>query len=84
MKNTKQWVQVAITTILSAGVSTAAMGDTAPAMEKCYGIVKKGMNDCGTAKHTCQAQAAKDNDPNEWIFVPTGTCNKIVGGITKK
>ena len=25
-------------------------------------------------------QAAKDADPEEWIYVPDGTCKKIVGG----
>ena len=51
--------------------------------EKCMGIVKAGMNDCGTSKHACGGHAKTDNDPEEWIYVPTGTCKKIVGGKVK-
>ena len=51
--------------------------------EKCQGIVKAGMNDCGTSKHACQGQAKSDGDPEEWVYVPEGTCAKIVGGTVK-
>jgi len=47
--------------------------------EKCYGIAKAGMNDCATATHSCAGQATRDGDPDEWIYVPKGTCKKIVG-----
>ncbi|TNG01491.1 MAG: DUF2282 domain-containing protein [Gammaproteobacteria bacterium] len=66
---------------LGANVSTAIAGK--PGMEKCQGIVKKGMNDCGTAKHDCAGKAMTDNDPLEWVYVPEGTCSKIVGGTIK-
>lgn len=49
-------------------------------MEKCYGVVKAGANDCGTDRHSCAGQAAKDGDPNEWVAVPQGLCDKLVGG----
>jgi uncharacterized membrane protein len=49
-------------------------------MEKCSGIVKAGMNDCGANGHACAAQAKVDNDPNEWVYMPKGTCEKITGG----
>ena len=52
-------------------------------MEKCYGIAKAGHNDCGTASHYCAGEAKMNNDKKEWIIVPTGTCNKIVGGSTQ-
>lgn len=51
--------------------------------EKCQGIVKAGMNDCGANGHGCAGQAAVDNDPNEWVYLPEGTCEKIVGGTVK-
>ncbi len=51
--------------------------------EKCYGVAKAGQNDCGANGHSCQGQATKDGDPNEWVFLPKGTCDKIVGGSTK-
>ncbi|MDH3461254.1 MAG: DUF2282 domain-containing protein [Burkholderiaceae bacterium] len=52
-------------------------------MEKCAGIVKAGKNDCGAAKHSCAGQSVKDGNAAEWIYVPTGTCEKIVGAKVK-
>lgn len=51
--------------------------------EKCEGIVKAGMNDCGANGHACAGQAKKDGTPGEWVYVPEGTCEKIVGGKVK-
>lgn len=51
--------------------------------EKCQGIAKAGMNDCGANGHSCAGNAAVDGDPNEWVYVPEGTCEKIVGGVVK-
>ncbi len=51
-----------------------------PTLEKCYGIVKKGKNSCGTYAHKCSGMAKIDNDPYEWIKLPPGTCSKIVNG----
>lgn len=53
-------------------------------MEKCYGVVKAGMNDCASKanKHSCASMAKTDSDPNEWIKMPDGLCNKLVGGST--
>ncbi len=51
--------------------------------EKCQGIVKAGMNDCGANGHSCAGQAAVDGDPNEWVYLPEGTCEKIAGGTVK-
>jgi uncharacterized membrane protein len=53
-------------------------------MEKCYGINKAGSNDCGTLSHGCAGEAKTDGDKNEWLFVPTGLCKKIVGGNTQE
>ena len=54
-----------------------------PGFEKCAGIVKAGMNDCGTGGHSCSGQASKDSDTEEWISVPEGTCKKIAGATLK-
>lgn len=51
--------------------------------EKCQGVAKAGMNDCGANGHTCAGQAAVDGDANEWVYLPEGTCEKIVGGVVK-
>ena len=48
--------------------------------EKCYGIAKAGKNDCAGPAHSCQGQGKKDGDAKEWVKVPKGTCERIVGG----
>ena len=52
-------------------------------MEKCTGIAKAGKNDCGANGHSCAGQASTDGDLNEWVYVPKGSCEKIVGGTLK-
>ena len=47
--------------------------------EKCAGTIKAGLNDCPTSQHACAGLAYEDNDPEEFIFVPKGTCEKIAG-----
>jgi uncharacterized membrane protein len=51
--------------------------------DKCYGIAKASANDCQTASHSCAGQSTKDAQADSWIYVPAGTCSKIVGGTTK-
>ncbi len=78
-------MNAAIAGVLAMGVvgSGAAIAAEKVAMEKCTGIAKAGKNDCGTSKHSCAGQATKDGDAEEWIKVPVGTCEKIVGGKIK-
>lgn len=68
---------------MSAG-SSAFAADKADS-EKCAGIAKAGKNDCGTGAHSCSGQSKKDGG-DEWVYVPKGTCEKIVGGklVAKK
>jgi uncharacterized membrane protein len=51
--------------------------------EKCYGVVKAGENDCFSPSNSCGGTAKRDRDPQTWIYVPAGTCNKIAGGTLK-
>jgi uncharacterized membrane protein len=48
--------------------------------EKCYGISRAAKNDCAANGHACQGQAKADANGREWIYVPAGTCERIVGG----
>lgn len=64
----------------SASSDMDMMGTKLSGMEKCYGVAKAGMNDCGTHTHQCAGEAKLDNSKEEWLLVPTGLCNKIVGG----
>ena len=56
-------------------------GKAMTATEKCYGVVRAGKNDCAGAAHSCQGQSKKDADAKEWVKVPTGTCERLVGGM---
>lgn len=49
--------------------------------EKCYGIAKAGRNDCAASdgSHSCAGYAKKDSDGREWVLLPKGTCDRIVG-----
>ena len=86
MKDPKAIVHTALVGVLALSTTTAATTTLAAqeGMEKCAGIVKAGMNDCGTSTHDCAGKAKEDGDAQEWIHVPEGTCTKIVGGQVLK
>jgi len=85
MSNIKTLTQSAVAGMIAMGVMAVSSDAVAgkPGFEKCQGIAKAGMNDCGTSKHSCAGQAATDGDPEEWVYVPEGTCAKIVNGKVK-
>ena len=84
--STKQTVvNTAISGLLALGALSVA-GQAAAQdveLERCYGVVKAGKNDCAGPGHTCQGQAATDGDPREYIEVPAGTCERLVNGTTE-
>jgi uncharacterized membrane protein len=67
---------------LSAGQSFAADKPQMD-MEKCYGVAKAGKNDCAGATHACAGQSKADNNGKEFLSVPKGTCERLVGGSLK-
>lgn len=83
MKDNKALISAAVAGVVALGLGAAS--ETAEAakagFEKCAGVVKAGMNDCGTSTHSCAGQAATDGDAEEWVYVPAGTCGKIAGGV---
>jgi uncharacterized membrane protein len=52
-------------------------------MEKCYGVAKAGKNDCAGATHACAGQSKADNNGKEFLSLPKGTCERLVGGSLK-
>ncbi len=80
MKIDKSLLVAALTSLALAGAAGTALA-AKKGFEKCGGIVKAGMNDCGNSKHACGGQSTKDAQADDWIFVPKGTCAKIVGGV---
>ena len=86
MKSNGKVTQTMIIAAMGIGLvaaMTEANAKPACKVEKCYGIVKKAKNDCGTSKHACAAQAKTSGDPSEWMFVMKGNCERIVGGSLK-
>ncbi|WP_026224884.1 BufA1 family periplasmic bufferin-type metallophore [Methyloversatilis thermotolerans] len=72
----------ALASVLAMSVATqTASAAEGKDKEKCFGVAKKGANDCASANgsHSCAGQAKTDNDPNEWKFVAAGTCEKMGG-----
>jgi uncharacterized membrane protein len=71
----------AVALTVAGGISAAEAGE---GKEKCYGVVKAGHNDCGNASktHSCAGHAEVDADGGEWLTLPKGVCEKLVGGST--
>jgi len=75
----------AVVATLVGGAALLANGASAKdGFEKCAGIAKAHQNDCAAKMHSCAGQAAKDNEPDSWVYLPTGTCAKIAGGTVVK
>jgi len=72
----------ASTQLLAVATTTTANSDPTT-MEKCFGVVKKGMNDCPTHSTSCAGSATVDGQKDAYILLPKGTCLKIVGGSLK-
>lgn len=89
MSSTKKTVNTLIASAVLATAATAMVSGPAHAIskgkEKCYGVVKAGQNGCGDAegKHSCQGHAEADGQWSEWIALPKGVCDKLVGGSTE-
>ncbi len=74
----------AFVALTAVSATIAATNDTENQnMEKCYGIVRAGMNDCATATASCAGSAVKDKQADSFVFVPKGLCDKIVNGSLK-
>lgn len=51
--------------------------------EKCYGIAKAGKNDCQTATSSCAGTSKANGQKDAWVYVPKGTCDRLVNGSTQ-
>ncbi len=87
MKNGNRTLHIALGGIVAAGLAAGtanAMKPTWDGHERCYGVAKKGMNDCGNARHKCGGMSTEDKQGDEWMYLPKGTCEKIAGGSLKE
>jgi uncharacterized membrane protein len=51
-------------------------------LEKCYGVAARAKNDCAEGAHSCVGQSTRDRDPQSFVLLPKGDCQKIAGGKT--
>ncbi|MBA3536173.1 MAG: DUF2282 domain-containing protein [Tatlockia sp.] len=82
--NAKQkLINSAISAFLALATTNAAQATTTDSTqqstEKCYGIVKAGMNDCSTSTSSCSGSAKSDRQADAFVFLPKGLCEKISG-----
>ena len=80
----KTLISTAISGLIALGATGASLTANAADMEKCYGVAKAGKNDCQTSTSACAGTSKKDGQADAWLFLPKGTCDKIVGGSTGK
>ena len=84
--------QILLSSALAALIAAASSGAIAAYdnnvvaqadKEKCYGIAKKGANDCANlaGTHSCAGQSKDDNGAGEWKYVAKGSC-KTMGGMS--
>jgi uncharacterized membrane protein len=72
----------AVSSLIAMGKPTLVAADD-PNTERCYGVAKAGKNDCAGPGHVCAGLAKTDGNPDEYVDLPKGTCERIVGGILK-
>ena len=67
-------------TLGAAALTSPSFAADKVEMEKCYGVVKAGKNDCAGPAHACAGQAKADAGGKEFVTLPKGTCTRLVGG----
>lgn len=93
--NSTQLLKTALAGALTLGVASfasagsmaqggsMAKGKAMGSMDQCYGINAANKNDCQSPGHSCAGQDSKARDPNAFVAVPKGLCEKIDGGSLK-
>jgi len=75
---------IIVASALAAVLSMSAAGVAqAQDTEQCFGVAKAGKNDCKAGAHDCAGKSTVDSDPQSFVLVPVGTCEKIAGGSMK-
>ncbi len=86
--NTRLLIASAVAAALATPIVASAQGGPAPAptfkAEKCYAIAKAGKNDCQTGASSCAGTSKQNGQKDAWIFVPAGSCDRIVGASLTK
>jgi uncharacterized membrane protein len=80
-----------IASVIGACIAAAGCADQVAALKKshaiargapeaCYGISRAGHNDCKTDSNVCAGWSRHNSDQRAYIYLPSGTCERIVGG----
>jgi uncharacterized membrane protein len=74
-------VRAALAGALAVGIGSVSTVASAASdgKEQCAGVIKAGKNDCATSKNQCHGHVGVDRDPEAWIYVPKGVCERIAG-----
>lgn len=83
MTKKEKFLKAATIAITGAAIVSAVSAPAyAKEMEKCYGVVKAGKNDCSSkdGSHSCAGASKVDGGKGEWILVKKGTCERLVNG----
>ena len=75
MKTKSVLISTAVTSLIAFG----AISMSAHAADD----ANTGKNDCAANGHACAGQSKTNADAKEWVKVPAGTCERIVGGSVK-
>jgi uncharacterized membrane protein len=87
MSKHSSMMHLAITSVLAisgAALASTAIAGEADGKEQCAGIAKAGKNDCATSTNDCHGHVTTNANPEAWIYVPQGTCDRIVGAHVVK
>ena len=82
MEDQRKLIAAAITSLLALGITVSGFTYAADE-ERCYGVAKAGQNACNTnpSMHSCAGLSKIDDDANDYIPVPQGTCLKVGGKL---
>ena len=88
MKSSTLAVAAVLAGTMAAPLVALAQSGPAPKpdfkFEKCFGVAKAGKNDCQTAASSCAGTSKRDGQADAWVYLPAGSCGKIVGGSLGK
>lgn len=72
---------ILVASALTVALTMAATGAAkAQETEQCFGVAKAGKNDCKAGAHDCAGKSTTDADPQSFVLLPKGTCEKVAGG----
>lgn len=84
MKKTNLFIASAMAAALALPIVASGQSGPAPKpkyeAEKCFGIAKAGKNDCQTSNSSCAGTSRRDGQKDAWLYVPAGSCERVVNG----